>query len=82
MTHFCKHDVLVGGTLPKCRECESEQPTTDEMRATVTLSELPQLKRLYHRAVNKGDTQFTFKGKTLVTAYAKYVIQYFEYVTK
>lgn len=39
---------------------------------------LRDLKKLYENAVANGLTEFQFQGKTLVTAYAKYVIEYAE----
>ena len=39
---------------------------------------LKQLKQLYAQAEKKGDSEFVFEGKTLVTNFAKYLIEYLE----
>lgn len=37
-----------------------------------------ELKALYAKAVEEGAESFEFQGKTLLTSYAKYLIQYLE----
>ena len=45
---------------------------------TITRRGLMELKRLYAHAVLSGDEQFIFEGREVLTAYAKYVIEYWE----
>lgn len=44
----------------------------------VTLGDLTELKKAYNKAVEHSEEQFTFNGNELLTAYAKYLIQYLE----
>ena len=41
-------------------------------------ADLERLKTAYRRAVDAGETQFTFDGHELVVSYAKYLIEYVE----
>jgi ABC-type lipoprotein export system ATPase subunit len=45
---------------------------------TISRQELINLKREYTGAVNRNDASFVFQGQTLLTAYAKYLIQYLD----
>lgn len=36
------------------------------------------LRQRYERAVQEGEKQFTFDGEELLTAYAKYMLEYLE----
>lgn len=45
---------------------------------TITRVEFITLKRLYTKAVKAGEKQFVFMGRDILTAYAKYLIQYLE----
>lgn len=45
---------------------------------TISRQDLINLKRKYTVAVNIGEGIFTFKGQLLLTAYAKYLIQYLD----
>jgi hypothetical protein len=47
-------------------------------RAVIVMSDLPKLKRLYNKAVRDKKAEFQFKGNTVLTEYAKYVIEYLE----
>ena len=48
----------------------------------IHIEQLPALKRAYTKAVEKQNPEFSFCGKTLLTAYAKYLIEYFEGIKK
>ena len=45
---------------------------------TITYPEFQRLKKLYAVAVAEGQEIFVFKGQELLTAYAKYLIEYLE----
>jgi hypothetical protein len=49
---------------------------------TFTRAKLERLKKAYDRARLKGEHQFMFEGKALLTNYAKYLIEYLEGVIK
>ena len=49
-----------------------------ETNGHVTIDDLPKLKGYYNLAVEKGWEQFDFNGSILLTAYAKYLIEYLE----
>lgn len=53
-----------------------------EEGASVSLDDLPALKGHYHKAVIQNKEQFDFRGVTLLTSYAKYLIEYFEGIKK
>jgi len=38
--------------------------------------EYPRFKKLYDTAVSEGHEQYMFHGQVVLTAYAKYVVQY------
>ena len=44
----------------------------------ITHKNFPQFKKLYSEAVLKGERIFVFEGQDILTAYAKYVVEYFE----
>ena len=44
----------------------------------VTKENFPEFKRLYEEAVKAGKTSFWFEGVEVLTAFAKYVVEYFE----
>lgn len=48
------------------------------MTITFTRKKLKALTRRYNEAVEKKEEQFVFEGSELLTAYAKYLIQYLE----
>ena len=48
------------------------------MENTITLKDLPSLKVAYEKAVKEGLKSFTFNSGVLLTAYAKYLIEYLE----
>jgi len=43
---------------------------------TIRVEDYPRLLRAYNRAVKQDRDQFEFEGKTLHTAYAKYLLEY------
>lgn len=45
-----------------------------------TPQNLKLFKREYQRAIASGETSFTFKGREVLVAYAKYMIEYLETV--
>lgn len=42
----------------------------------IIADDYPKLKQAYTKAQKSGTPQFTFKGKTLTTVYAKYLLEY------
>lgn len=44
----------------------------------LTLSEYEEFKKKYEDAVKKKETVFMFFGQTVLTAFAKYLIQYYD----
>jgi len=51
-------------------------------RPSISIDELPKLKRAYNKAVKEGKESFMFEDAELVTSYAKYLIEYFESLLK
>jgi len=47
-------------------------------QGTITLAQLPALKKEYERAAAEGSELFKFEGMDLYTSYAKYLIEYME----
>lgn len=47
-------------------------------RAAITAENFPDFKKLYIDAVRYNEEKFEFMGQPVLTAYAKYVITYFE----
>lgn len=50
----------------------------DASQGTISLSELPDFKKEYERAVADGSELFKFKGMDVLTSYAKYMIEHLE----
>jgi hypothetical protein len=48
------------------------------MKIYFTRAKLAQLKKAYHKAKAQGRTEFKFEGKTVLVAYAKYLIEYLD----
>ena len=48
------------------------------MESVITLKDLPSLKKSYDLAVKKSQSQFIFQKAVILTAYAKYLIEYLE----
>jgi len=44
----------------------------------ITQKNYKTLKKLYEKAVANGDEQFVWEGQDVLTAYAKYLLQYIE----
>ena len=42
----------------------------------ITIADLPSLKKSYNKAVKDSKEMFMFNGSQLLTAYAKYLIEY------
>ena len=45
----------------------------------INLKNIWKFKTQYREAVSKGDELFVFEGNEVLTSYAKYVIQYFDF---
>lgn len=53
--------------------------TVDEAKKVeIDISNFKKFKHLYLLAVTNGEVQFIFEGQEVLTAYAKYVIEYWE----
>jgi hypothetical protein len=48
------------------------------MPITFTSGKIDALRQRYKDAIRKGERQFVFEGHDLLTAYAKYLIEYLE----
>lgn len=48
----------------------------------VTVEDLPALKMLYKKTVNRGDRMFVFHKADILVSYAKYLIEYLEGIRK
>lgn len=49
---------------------------------TITMTDIPHFKEAYDVALKEEKEVFLFKGSEVLTAYAKYVIEYFDIVLK
>lgn len=49
-----------------------------ESQASISLADLPALKKAYEQAVKDKKEQFNFNSHPLLVSYAKYVIEYLE----
>ena len=48
-----------------------------ENKKYITLEDLPELEKLYKKAIEEKRDIFIFKDSRLLVSYAKYVIEYF-----
>lgn len=46
----------------------------------ITINDLQELTLLYKNAVKKNKEIFVYKGKEILTSYAKYLIEYLRYI--
>lgn len=47
-------------------------------QATVTIKDLPALKKAYKKAVEKNKDYFVYRDSEFITSYAKYLIEFLE----
>lgn len=77
MLQFLAHMPVSGPYMASRLKYKTMSATkTNHDTISITPSDFEDLKLLYADAVKNNKNEFTFKGKAILTSYAKYLIEY------
>ena len=74
--HDRHYDTDYDTECPRCEEVYSDREWAESYH--VTGSDLPALRELYLKSEKDGLESFEYNGHTVLTKYAKYLIEYLE----